>query len=330
MFRFLASILLPAAVSFACGFAHAQALAPRLSVSGESANFAPAVAFFDAAGTRVSLLYAHAPLSQEAEIAGRAKGSWSDAAAASAPAVVVDLRYAPGSTTGLAASFKGCSIISVGFKKNLSLKGATDAECHVLSVGGLLREGGAISGLLTGKGAGYSLTLPFSLPLPAGGAEGPGAPGGPVSKAEPGLPLNTVRGTGKYQGQTLNATHALAWWAQTENQVRVEFFDHPPSAGMLAAARKGEYGEEAPVATLYVGFKGPGRELASATYCFVNVTFPKGGPMGTNTTPAECGLTTLVTNGKPGGTVQGVLKGGMAGPNGPIAWDIQFHVPIAK
>ncbi|MCC6262797.1 MAG: hypothetical protein IT169_04395, partial [Bryobacterales bacterium] len=224
MFQFPVPFLLSVAALSACGSALAQVPAPMLSIAGESADFAPVVGFFDAEGARVSLLYAHAPLSPQAESQGRVKGSWSGAAAASAPAVVVELRYTPGSTSGLAASLKGCSITSVGFKKNLSIKGASGAECHVLSVGGMLREGGAIAGIITGKGAGYSLNLPFSVTLPAGGAESPSAKGGAAAAAEPGLPLNTVRGTGKYQGQTLNATHALAWWAQTENQVRVEFF----------------------------------------------------------------------------------------------------------
>lgn len=146
----------------------------------------------------------------------------------------------------------------------------------------------------------------------------------------PALPLNTVVATGGFQGETVKATHALAW-STPEREVRLVLFDHPPSAGMLAAAKKGSFGEEGPVMRVYIGFKGAGRTLADVSDCFVNVHYPKGGPIGTNTDAKGCGLERVVTDGKPGGTVQLAMKGsGMAGLDARFTWDIKLNVPIAK
>ncbi len=309
--------------------ASAQVPPPSLTVAGQKATFAPAVAFFDTENARVSVLFAHEPLSVEAEARERATGSWEDAAGASAPSVVVDLLYTPGSTSGLVNSLKGCAIRSFGFTKNLHIEGASGQECHVLSIGGMLKADGAIAGLLTGQSAQYSLYLPLSVSLPAGSG-GSGSAAAATPAAKPTLPLNTVRGTGTYLGQTIRATHALVWWNAEKTQLQAAFFDHAPKAGTLADARNGEYSEDSPVFLLTIGFSGAGRELGSADYCFMNSSFPKGGPIGTNTSPARCGITSLITDGKPGGTAQVVMKGGMDGPNGPITWDLQFHAPIAK
>ena len=147
----------------------------------------------------------------------------------------------------------------------------------------------------------------------------------------PAVPLNTVVATGGFQGETAKATHALAWWSAPERQVRLVLFDHPPSAGMLAAAKKGVFGEEGPVMRVDIGFTGAGRTLAAVSDCFVNVTYPKGGPIGTNTDAKGCGIERVVTDGKPGGTVQLAMKGsGMAGLDARFTWDIKLHVPIAK
>lgn len=147
----------------------------------------------------------------------------------------------------------------------------------------------------------------------------------------PAVPLNTVNATGAFQKQTVKATHALAWWSAPERQVRLVLFDHPPSAGMLAAAKKGSFGEEGPVMRIDVGFKGAGRTIADVSDCFVNVHYPKDGPMGTNTDAKGCGLERIVTDGTPGGTVQLAMKGsGMAGLDARFTWDITLHVPIAK
>jgi len=147
----------------------------------------------------------------------------------------------------------------------------------------------------------------------------------------PSMPLNTVTASGAFQGQTVTATHALAWWSAPERQVRLVLFDHPPSTGMLTAAKTGSFGEEGPLIRVSVGFAGPGRTLADVSDCFVNVTFPTGGPIGTNTDAQGCGLERVVTDGTPGGTVQLVMKGsGMAGLDARFSWDIALHVPIAK
>lgn len=310
--------------------ASAQVPPPSLTVAGQKATFAPAVAFFDAETARVSVLFAHAPLSADAEARERATGSWEDAAGASAPSVIVDLLYTPGSTSGLVSSLKGCAIHSFGFKKDLNLKGANGQECHVLSIGGMIRTDGGIAGLLTGQSAQYSLYLPLAVSLPAGSG-GDGSAARKVAKAAATLPLNTVKGTGTYQGQTIRATHALAWWDAEKTGLRAALFDHAPKAGTLTGARKGEYsGDDIPLFLLDIRFSGAGRDLSSADYCFVNTSFPKGGPIGTNTDPKGCGITSLITDGKPGGAAQVVMKGSMNGPDGPVTFDVQFHVPLAK
>lgn len=311
----------------------AQGLTPTLTVGGQTATFSSAVALFDAGRARLSLLFPRVPLPPDVEAAARATGSWNGVAASVAPAVIADFDYTAGSTSGLVDALKGCRITAVGFTASWSVTGGA-AQCHVVSIGGMLKSGGGIAGLLDGKGAGYALRLPFAGPLmeAANTSAAPLAVTAAVGAAAsaPVVPLNTVAGTGTYQRQTVRVTHGLAWWDAKAGQVRLALFDHAPSAGMLAAARKGEFGEEAPVMDIYVGFNGSGRDLASADYCFVNVTFPNGGPIGTNTRPKGCGLDVLVTDGTPGGTVQAVLKGSGGGPAGPVAWDVTFHLPIAK
>lgn len=317
-----------AALAMACA-ALAQVPPPSLTVAGQKQTFAPAVAFFDAENTRVSLLYTPQPVDPDLEALHREKGTWEDLAWTASTAVVVDLLYAPGNTSGLVNALKGCTISSTGFKKDLALEGKNGAECHIVSVGGMLRVDGGIAGLISGKGDQYEVYLPFAISLPAGGGESAKS-AAPRAAAPPAIALNTVRGTGLYQGQTVSMTHAIALWTEEKKELSVDFFDHPPSPGMVAASRERTWGEESPVASFQVRFDGAGRGLDSVNYCYMNVTFPKGGPIGTNTNAEGCGLGALVTNGKPGGTALAVMKGGMDGPDGPIQWDIQFHVPIAK
>lgn len=329
------------AVSFLASHAQAQAPPPTLTVGTQTANFTDSVALFDEGTARLSLLFPRVKLAADVEAAARATGSWAGVAASVAPALIADFDYTPGSTSGLTNALKGCTLTAVGFKTAWKVTGGA-AECHVISIGGMLKSGGGVAGLLEGKGPGYALRLPFAGPLMdaantaptrAASAAAPGsagAPAAPPAAAPPAVPPNTVTASATYQGQTLRATHGLAWWDAKESQVRMALFDHAPSAGMLAAARKGEFGEEAPVMDVYLGFEGAGRDLASADYCFVNATFKKGGPIGNNTRAKGCGLTVLVTDGKPGGNVVAVLKGSGGGPAGPVNWDIKVNVPLAK
>ncbi|MCZ2154583.1 MAG: hypothetical protein LC114_11885 [Bryobacterales bacterium] len=317
-----------AALAVTCA-ALAQVPPPSVTVAGQKQTFAPPVAFFDAGNARVSLLYTPKPVDPDNEAIHRAKGTWEDLAFIESPAVVVDLVYTPGNTSGLVNALKSCTISSTGFKRDLELEGENGKECHIVSVGGMLRPNGGIAGLISGKGEQYEVYLPFAVTLWGGGAESSdSAP--PEAGPPPSIALNTVKGTGTYSGQTVPMTHAIALWFKEKEALTVDFFDHAPSTGMVAASRERSWGEESPIATLEVRFDGAGRDLGSVDYCYFNVTFPKDGPIGKNTNAKGCGLTAFVTDAKPGGTALAVMKGGMDGPNGPIQWDLQFHVPIVK
>ncbi|MGE3470615.1 MAG: hypothetical protein AB7O28_09720, partial [Vicinamibacterales bacterium] len=138
----------------------AQGIAPTLTVAGQAETFAPAV-FLLAPGPRVSALFAKTPLPPDVEASARASGSWERVALGVAPAVIVDFEYTPGSTSGLVGELKRCRLTAVGFKSKWQVSG-TGAQCHIVSVGGLLKSGGGIAGLMEGKGQGYALRLPFA------------------------------------------------------------------------------------------------------------------------------------------------------------------------
>jgi len=316
--------------------ARAQGPAPTATVKDQAATLGAALAMLDEKASAVSLLFASTPPPPAAEAAARAAGSWTGALAGSGPSVVVDLGFTPGSTSGLVGQLTACAITAHGFRAPLALAGGASA-CHIVSVGGLLKPGGGMAGLIEGKGAGYAMRLPFALAFGESVATVAAAPtsspaaASPPAPAVPGLPLGSVKGTGTYQGQTVTVSHGLAWWAAGQNQLRVVLFDKAPGPGVLAQARKGEFdGDDAPLITVYVGFDGAGRDLAAADYCFVSVTFPTGGPIGANTSPKDCGLTMLVTDGRPGGTAQVVVKGSGPARVGRFSWDVQYHLPIAQ
>lgn len=313
--------------------AGAQAPAPTLTVHGQAATFTAPVALLDEPSAHLSLLFPAATLTPAADIAARARGSWDDAARAAAPAVVVDLDFTPGSTSGMVGQLKACRMRAVGFKASWQVSGGA-AACHIVSVGGLLKPTGGAGGLFEGSGDGYALRLPFFVTIPAGlptTTTDPATPAtaAPVTAPVP-VPLNTVTGTGTYQGQTVKVTHGLAWWAATQGQVRVALFDHAPKAGLLTKAREGDFSDDPSIIDVYAGFKDAGRDLAAVDYCYVNVTFPKGGPIGANTNAKGCGLDAITTTGTPGGTVFMHVKGSGPGPSGRFTWDVTFNLPIAK
>lgn len=338
MSRRLAPCLVLAALATAGVRPAAQGPAPTMTVRDQTATLSSPLAMLNEPTSAVSILFASTPPSAAAEAAARAAGAWTGTLAQTGPSVVVDLAFTPGSTSGLVGQLTACAITAHGFRAPLAIAGNA-AACHIVSVGGLLKSGGGMAGLLEGKGEGYALRLPFAMALGESlattAAAAPAAPdvtraAVPAVPAAPAVPLNTVTGTGTYQGQTVKVTHGLAWWAAAENELRVELFDKAPRPGLIENARKGEYdGPDAPIVSVFLGFDGPGRDLASANYCFVNVTFPKGGPIGLNTKPKGCGLEVLTTTGQPGGTVVAVLKGGGPGPAGPVSWDVRYHLPIA-
>lgn len=320
-----------------------QGPAPTLTVRDQAASFSAPLAMLDETRSAVSLLFASSSPSAAAEAAARAAGAWTGVLAQAGPSVVVDLAFTPGSTSGLVGQLTACAVTAHGFRAPLALAGGA-ARCHIVSVGGMLKSPGGMAGLLEGKGDGYALRLPFSVafgpPVPTAAAPAASsrtttasAPPAfsPVTASAPSMALGTVAGTGTYQGQTVTVTHGLAWWAAEQNQLRVALFDHAPGPGLLAAARKGEFdGGQAPLVTVYVGFSGAGRDLAAADYCYVDVTFPKGGPMGLNSNPKNCGLETLTTDGRPGGSVLAVVKGNGPARTGRFSWDVRFHLPIAR
>jgi hypothetical protein len=323
-----AAVLLLMAVA-APAPAVAQGPPPTLTVGAETRTFgAPVLLLREEPAPHVSMLFPASPLSPDLEASGRAAGTWAAIAKTVAPAVVVDLDYTPGSTSGMVEQLKACRIMSVGFKTEWQTAG-TASQCHVLSIGGLLKSGGGIAGLLEGKGQGYALRLPFSGALGQAAPAAAATAAAATASAAPTAALNTVSGTGTYQGQSVKVTHALAWWAADKGQVRVALFDHAPRPGTLAQARAGSFDDDPSLIDLYVGV-GASHDLSTADYCYVNVTFPKGGPLGTNTSPKGCGLTAFTTDARPGGTVFAVVKGSGPGPAGPYSWDITVHVPLAK
>ena len=178
------------------------------------------------------------------------------------------------------------------------------------------------------------MRLPFGLALAASmtTTEAPAAiaPAAPARAVVAPVPLHTVTGTGTYQGQAVKVTHGLAWWAAEQGQIRVALFDHAPKPGLLTKARDGDFSDDPSIIDVYAGFAGAGRDLAAVEYCYVNVTFPKGGPIGANTNATGCGLEAITTTGTPGGTVFMRLKGSGPGPAGRFGWDVSFHLPIAK
>lgn len=144
---------------------------------------------------------------------------------------------------------------------------------------------------------------------------------------------STVAGKALYDGATVTFTHALAWWKADDHQVRVGLFNHTPPAGILAGMRAGNWGDDGPIGTLYFEIT-PGGPVAPANirYCFVDVSFPNGGPMGWNANSAQaCGITSLSGDFKPGGRIAARMKGQASGAhNKPFSWDLRFNVPIAR
>ena len=327
-------LLALAALLAATPSAVAQGPAPTLTVNGQTATFSAPLVILSGGDSHVSMLFPTTPLAAGAEAAARKAESWEAVVASVGPAAIVDLDYTPGSTSGMVEQLRQCRISGRGFRTPFEVKGKA-AECHVVSIGGMLKTPGGIAGLIEGKGPGYTLRLPFGLgftapPTTMAASTTPAAaPAASAAPATPPVPLNTVTGNGTYQGQTVKVTHGLAWWAAAQGQVRVALYDHAPNAGALAKARLGEF-DDPSIVDVYVMFKDAGRDLAAVDYCYVNVTFPKGGPMGTNTNAKGCGLEAITTSATPGEPVFMRLKGGAPGPAGRYTWDVTFHLPIAK
>jgi hypothetical protein len=281
--------------------------AGRATVGAQTVTFEAPVGAFDASGNRVSVTFTNA---------------------ASAASVLVDLTFTPGSASALVQQLKSCRVTFRGFKRPLELAGGA-GECHIVSIGGLLRQGGALMGLIEGAGAGYSLRLPFSISITesAGPAQAPARP----APTAPTLAANTVSGSATYDGQTLRFTHGLAWWDAERNQVSLAFFDHAPRSGLLAELRSGSWGEGGPTMSLWFRFEGaPRPEPGAITYCFVSTDWPRGGSLSHNTDGQGCGVAQIGGALAAGGQVTAKLKGQAPGPRGSYSWDLAFNLPIAK
>ncbi len=306
---------------------------PTLTVGGQTATFAAPLGLFDAGTARMSVLFPRVPLAPEAEAAARASGSWEQVAGTVTPAVIADFDYTPGSTSGLVGDLKGCRLRAVGFASAWSLQGDA-ARCHVVSIGGLLRPNGGIAGLLEGKGSGYSLRLPFAIALltaPAGAEPSPGTP------AAPDTPLGTVRATSTYEGQTVRATHGLAWWGTEEGRpvLDITLFDHEPEAESVAAAAAGRSGNEFSAMVIVLAFHGSERDLDSLTQCTWTVEFPETGFnnfVATKQPRKRCGFVSLAfpSTPEPHGAVQIRLRGDDGDDEAPWEWDVEIHLPLAN
>lgn len=328
-------LLTLAALLAATPAAVAQGPAPTLTVNGQAATFSAPLVILSGGDSHVSMLFATTPPGAAAEAAARKAESWEAVVVSVSPAAIVDFDFTPGSTSGMVEQLRQCRITGRGFRTPFEVKG-TAADCHVISVGGMLKPSGGIAGLIEGKGPGYTLRLPFGLGFTAppstmaASSEPAAAPPASAAPATLPVPLNTVTGTGTYQGQTVKVTHGLAWWAAEQQQIRVALFDHPPKPGLLTKARDGDFSDDPSIIDVYAMFDGAGRDLAAVNYCYVNVTFPRGGPMGTNTNATGCGLEAVTTTARPGDPVFMRVKGEAKGPAGRYTWDVTFHLPIAR
>lgn len=299
----------------------------RATVAGQEAVFVDPVGFWNPAAHRASIAFVSRPLGPAVEATSRQAGAWNVSGAG--PAVVLTLEFKPTSMSGMVNDLVSCRMTFVGFTTPLEIAGGAE-QCHVISSGGMLRGGGALIGLLEGKGATYSYRLPFSVAfMEAVTAPGPAVP--VAATPPPAVAPHTVAGTAEYNGQKLTVSQGLAWWTTKDSQIELGLFDRAPRAGILKELRSGEWGAGGPVITMTLRVaQGAAPTPASVSYCYVNVTFPKGGPLGVNTNGKGCGLSVIGGELKPGGNVIAVLKGQAPGPNDkPYSWDLRMNLPIA-
>ena len=158
---------------------------------------------------------------------------------------------------------------------------------------------------------------------------------GPQQKPAPVPPsaptAASVVAAADYEGAKVNASHGLAWWDAENGHLKLALFGQTPPPGILAGLRKGSWGEGGPSMIVTLGFKkGAPPALASTTYCDINVTFPKAGPIGYGTDAKGCGLTLLGGQIRPGGVVSAKLKGQAPTQTKPYTYDITVTLPIAK
>jgi len=303
--------------------------AGRVKLGDEEVPFSAPLGLWDAARHRVSVTWFTNPPSPAAETAARQAGRWDTSGAG--PAVILDLDYAPGSISGLVSQLVECRVRFSGFRTSLELHGKA-ADCHILSVGGMLRAGGAMAGLLQGQGKNYTLRLPFPVTFTSAAVGAAAAPPAPATPAKTSIPANSIAGGARFNGQHVKFTHGMSWWVAAKNEVRMAFFDHAPPPNMLAQLRADSWGEGGPNMSLHFRLE-PGAAVtpAAVSYCYLGVEFAKGGPISNNTSARGCGISELGGDAKAGGNIIARLKGESTGPGDkPYSWELSFNLPIAK
>ncbi len=298
----------------------------RISLGGEDVTVGAPLWIWDAEAQFLSFAFFPEPPPPGTEEKAREVGDWYFDLPGRR--VVLDVEFEAGQSMAMADQVTSCRVSAIGFRAELELSGRA-AECHILSIGGLLRPGAGVIGVVHGEGKGYSLFLPFSMTMGDIMTAGTGATAPP---ARPPLPSNTVEGTASFDGQTVTVTHGLAWWDDTRGQVRIGLFEREPPAGMLADMQGGSWGEGGPVVVLHLEVA---REapvgVASVDYCYVGVSFPRGGTFSHNTNAQGCGLDEFGGEITPGGHVIARLAGRATGPQDkPYTWTLRFNLPLAR
>jgi hypothetical protein len=329
--RRVAAVFLACATAGGARWALAQDPAEgKVSLGGESATFSTALGFWNPLKNRVSVALFSAKPPGGVEEASRRAGRWD--VASLGPTVVMDLDFVPGTTSAVVGQLASCRVAFSGFRSRLELKGSAK-ECAIQFIGGLLGPEGAVVGVLQGQGKAYSFRLPFSAAfgassVPVGGDSTASA----SPAASPAIPPGTASGSASFAGQRRTFTQGLAWWNAEKNEVNVALFDHAPPPGILADLRSGSWGEGGPGMTLQLRFTAGAPLAASGVdYCYVGVSFPKGGPIGKNTNARGCGFSELGGDAKAGGNVTARLRGEDTGPGDkPYSWEAGFNLPIAE
>ena len=325
--RIARGLLVAAGLSLPAAPVLAQGPPPRATVAGTAATFQAPLGLWDAEAYTVRMIFPTRPLPADVETVARRDGGWPTDGGG--PMALVELVFAAGKYSAAMSEVESCAIELLGFREEpMEISGAANA-CHLVSTGGRLQPAGMLMGLIEGAGKGYDLRLPFMVMFPAEATSADAA----APAAAPALPPmapNTVSGTGTYSGQTLTFTHGLAWMAN--DRLEVALFEHAPRPGILAELQSGTWGEGGPAATLSFMLDPAKTGPAALTYCFVNLTFPKGGPMSYNVnTAAGCGLTAIGGTLAPGGALTARLAGSAAmRGRPPMAWQLAFHLPLAR
>lgn len=301
--------------------------AGRISLGGEEVTVGAPLWIWDAEAQFLSFAFFPDPPPPGTEEQAREFGDWYFDLPGRR--VVLDVEFEAGQSMAMADQVTSCRVSAIGFRTELDLMGRA-AECHILSIGGLLRPGGGVIGVIQGAGEGYSLFLPFSMTMGDILTAGAGAAAPPA--ARPPLPPNTVEGTASFDGQTVTVTHGLAWWDEPRGQVRLGLFEREPPAGMLADLQGGSWGEGGPVVVLNLEVARRATiDAASVDYCYVGVSFPRGGTFSHNTNAQGCGLDEFGGEIAPGGHVIAGLAGQATGPQDkPYTWTLRFNLPLAR